>query len=351
MRISSGVIAAALIAWAGAAHAQQATAPSAPYASAQVALQRGLGAFRTGKHDTAIAELNAAAAVGDSSARFIAEFYLARIYAADVGPATDHTKAFVLYRKLADENLAVDPLTSQRAPFVAKALIALAGYVRAGVKAIDLPPNPRRAVDYLHHAAVFFGDRDAQLELARISLRADSSADSSKDDVRRALHYLAVLAEESHGPAQAVLAELFWHGRHVAKDPRRALALATIAVENAPQHERIWVEEGYAAIFCAASQITRVEAGVLVARWRQTFLRPDGAVTRTGSFELLPARQCASGEQVAVSAPGASRAGVPADVTVGATAEPGLVTVGALKAAPAPAGFKAAGIVEAATKK
>ena len=346
MRISSGVIAAALIAcWAGAAHAQQAIAPSAPYASAQVALERGLAAFRTGKHDIAIAELNAAAAVGDSSARFIAEFYLARIYAADVGPATDHTKAFVLYRKLADENLAVDPLTSQRAPFVAKALIALAGYVRAGVKAIDLPPNPRRAADYLHHAAVYFGDRDAQLELARTYLRADSS----KDDVRRGLHYLAVLAEESHGPAQAVLAELFWHGRHVAKDPRRALALATIAVENAPQHERIWVEEGYAAIFCAASQITRVEAGVLVARWRQTFLRPDGAVARTGSFELLPARQCASGEQVAVSAPGASRAGVPADVTVGATARP--VTVGALKAAPGPTGFKAAGIVEAAAAK
>ena len=63
MRIFSGVIAAALIAWAGAAHAQQATVPSAPYASAQMALERGLGAFRTGKHDTAIAELSAAAAV------------------------------------------------------------------------------------------------------------------------------------------------------------------------------------------------------------------------------------------------------------------------------------------------
>jgi hypothetical protein len=336
MRISSGIIAAVLIAWAAAGHAQQATAPSGPYASAQAALERGLGAFRTGRHDTAIAELNAAAAVGDSSARFIAEFYLARIYAADASPVTDHTKAFVLYRKLADENLAVDPLTSQRAPFVAKALIALAGYVRDGVKAIDLPPNPRRAADYLHHAAVFFGDRDAQLELARTYLRPDSS----KDDVRRGLHYLAVLAEESHGPAQAALAELFWHGRHVAKDPRRALALATMAVENAPPHERIWVEEGYAAIFCAASQITRVEAGVLVARWRQTFLRPDGAVARTGSFELLPARQCASGEQVALSAPGASKAGTPADVTAKAAT-----------AAPAPVGFKAAGIVKAATNK
>jgi hypothetical protein len=124
-----------------------------------------------------------------------------------------------------------------------------------------------------------------------------------------------------------------------------------MAVENAPPHERIWVEEGYAAIFCAASQITRVEAGVLVARWRQTFLRPDGAAARTGSFELLPARQCASGEQVAVSAPGASKAGVPADVTPAPTGT-APATVGTLKAVPAaPAGFKAAGIAGGAAKK
>ena len=238
-------------------------------------------------------------------------------------------------------NLTIDPLASQRAPFVAKALIALAGYMRTGVKEIDLAPNPRRSADYLHHAAVFFGDRDAQLELARGYLGADSSS----DDVRRGLHYLAVLAEESHGPAQAVLAELFWRGRHMAKDDRRALALVTMAAENAPPHERIWIEEGYAAIFCATNQVTRAEAGVLVARWRQTFSRPDGAVTRTGSFEMLPPRQCASGERVALS--GASKA----EGTLGPATATLPVTAGTLKAAPAPVGFKAAGIVEATAKK
>jgi hypothetical protein len=90
---------------------------------------------------------------------------------------------------------------------------------------------------------------------------------------------------------------------------------------------------------------------VLVARWRQTFLRPDGATARTGSFELLPARQCASGEQVAVSAPGASNTGVPADVTSRAAAGTPPMTAGTLKAAPPPAGFKAAGISGAGTAK
>jgi hypothetical protein len=346
MRIFSGVIAALLVAWAGAAHAQQAAAfPPAQYASAQAALERGLTAFRTGKHATAISALSSAAAMGDPSARFIAEFYLARIYAENAGPATDHTKAFVLYRKLADENVNVDPGTSQRAPFVAKALIALAGYLRAGIKEIDLAPNPRRAADYLHHAAVFFGDREAQLELARAYL----SANSPPDDVRRGLHHLAVLAEESYGPAQAVLADLFWRGRYVAKDNRRALALVTMAVENAPAHERIWIEEGYATIFCATTQITRAEAGVLVARWHQTFLRPvHGVVVRTGSFEFLPARQCASGERVAIAPPATSKERARPS-SAAAAVRP--IIVGTLKTGPAPVGFKAAGIVEASANK
>jgi hypothetical protein len=355
MRISKGIVAAALIAWAGSwqdlAHAQPGTAPP-PYAAGQQALEHGLGAYRIGDHDAALAALSSAAAQGDSSIRFMAQFYLARIYAMDTGPATDHTKAFVLYRKLADENLDVDPLTSQRAPFVAKALLALAAYVRAGVTAIDLAPNPRRAADYLHHAAVFFGDRDAQLELAKAYLATDNS---KNDDVRRGLHYLAVLAEESHGPAQAMLADLFWRGRHVAKDDRRALALVTMAVENAPAQERIWIEEGYAGIFCGTNQIVRAEAGVLVARWRQTFVRPDGTVARTGAFELLPARQCASGEPVALAS---ARPKVEA-VAGSLMPEVRPAAVGASMAGASPkasgtgAGFKlkAAGVVEAAAKK
>ncbi|HEX6000458.1 MAG TPA: hypothetical protein VFZ16_13865 [Hyphomicrobiaceae bacterium] len=356
MRIIGGLIAVVLLALAGVANAKQPAPKVSPYppvqyASAQAALERGLSAFRNGKHQAAISALTSAAAMGDPSARFISEFYLARIYSQNAGPATDHTKAFVLYRKLADENVGVDPGTSQRAPFVAKALIALAGYVRAGIKEIDLAPNPRRAIDYLHHAAVFFGDREAQLELARTYLSDDHS---SRDDIRRALHYLSALTEDSYGPAQATLADLFWRGQFVKKDDQRALALITVAVENAPPHERIWIEESYAVVFCAVNQITRAEAGVLVSHWRQTFLR-HAASGRTGSFELLPQRQCANGEVVAIGrSPGpAFTAGPPAVTSAGAsppTAVTPPMTVGSLKGSSRPK-FKAAGILEAAATK
>ena len=339
LRVTS-LTAAALIAWTVGATAQQ-----IPASSAQAAIERGLGAYQAGSREAALSALSEAASRGDPSVRFAAEFYLARIYAENIAAGADQTKAFVLFRKLADENLDIDPETSKRAPFVAKALIALAGFVRVGLTDIDLAPNPSRAMDYLHHAAVFFGDRDAQLELARIYLGG-----SSGDDVRRGLHYLAALSEEGHAPAQALLAELFWRGRHVKKDERRALALVTMAAESAPSHERIWIDDTYATIFCATAEPTREEAGRLVARWRRMITQPSAGpepAMRVGAARpLVPERQCASGEQVALGP--APKAPPPA----AAPTQPG--SVGLLHpAAPSTgaSGFRAAGFVEPVAKK
>ena len=335
MAAMAGAMAAMLPLGTDSAAAQQKPA----FASAQAALTAGLGAYQAGQRDTAISALGEAAAKGDPSEKFVAEFYIARIYSESVGGGADHTKAFVLFRKLADENVTVDPETSRRAPFVAKALIALAGYTRSGLKEIDLAPNPARATDYLHHAAVFFGDRDAQYELARTYLDDDRRS----DDVRRGLHYLAALTEEGHAPAQALLGELFWHGRHVNKDERRALALITMATEGAPPHERIWIEDVYATVYCASTPAAREEAAGLVTRWRQMFARPHrapavsmGAPVR----DLLPERQCANGEKVALGAPPARPA-----------AAPHPSGLGLLKSVPPPAGFRAAGFIEPAAAK
>jgi uncharacterized protein len=288
MRIFSGVLAIGLMAAASIAAAEPASVSQSP-------LQQGLDAYHAGQQEAAIPALSEAAATGEPSGRLYAEFYLARIYSESVG--ADHPKAYMLFRKIAEENVDVDPDRSPRAPFVAKSLIALAGYLRAGIKEIDLAPNPRRATDYLHHAATYFGDKDAQFELARLYL----GGEGGDDDIKRGLHYLATLTEASHPAAQAVLADLFWHGRHVKKDEGRALALATIAAANAPAHERIWIEESYAAIFCAASEATRRQAGDMVVRWRTMFAPPapdpSGPAAR---HNLVPERQCASGETVAV---------------------------------------------------
>jgi TPR repeat protein len=221
---------------------------------------------------------------------------------------------------------------------VAKAFIALAAYVRRGVKDIGVEANPRRAANYLHHAAIFFGDKEAQFELARLYL----SGEDGSDDVRRGLHYLSSLSEQSYPPAQALLAELFWKGRHVKADERRALALITMAVENAPAHDRIWIEETYHSIFCAATQGTRQEADGIMARWRKMFARPAELSDGTGAAgaDLQPERQCSNGEAVAIRRGAAPVTGVAATnksaASGGAPAEPiqgSALTIGGFRSA------------------
>jgi len=300
MRIFSGILVAALIA-AGGAHAASAGS-AVKYASPQAAFEQGLGAYKSGYYEIAIPALEEAAARGAELNKFFAEFYLARIYSDNASAFTDHAKAYLLFQKLADENADVDPEDGQRAPFVAKALTALAGYLRNGLTEIKLAPDPERAIDYLHHAATFFGDKDAQFELAKAYLGGRGTA----EDIKRGMHYLSVLTEESYPGAQAYLADLLWRGRYVKKDERRALALIRMAVENAPEHERIWIEDIYQNIYCSTSQGTRQQADGIVARWRKMFSQPSAPGERMGlGAGLQPQRTCGNGELVDINRDGA----------------------------------------------
>src|SRR6516164_10079209 len=294
MRIFSGVLAAVLIAAAGAVCAGDG---AVKYASPEVAFEQGLGAYKAGYYETAIPALEEASAHGPALNRFFAEFYLARIYSDNSAAQTDHRKAYLLFQKLAEENADADSDDGNRAPFVAKALTALAGYLRNGLKEAGVEPDAERAMEYLQHAATFFDDKDAQFELAKIYLTANGG-----EDVKRGMHYLSVLTSEGHAGAQAVLADLYWRGRFVKKDEQRALALIRMAVEGAPAHERIWIEDIYQHIFCGASQGTRKQADGMVAVWRRVFARPAAPVDRMelGGHELQPQRACGDGEVLTI---------------------------------------------------
>jgi TPR repeat protein len=283
---------AALLAVAGVAAAQQDPA-------GQSALKRGVSAYHQGQQEAAIPALTEVAATGDASAKFLAEFFLARAYAEGAGAAANHTKAYVLYRKIADENVEV-PERSQRAAYVAKALVALAGYVHSGLKEIDLAPNPRTAARYLEHAATYFGDRDAQYELARTYV---GPGKWTAGEISIGLHYLSVLTQTGHASAQATLAELFWRGRHVRKDEARALALAGLALANAPVHERKWIEDTYGAIFCGMPAATREAAGGLARRWSRMLSGAAPESSEPAAATLLPERPCPDSGAIAMTPP------------------------------------------------
>ncbi len=267
------------------------------FASPEAAYNHGISALHSGHPELAIASLEFAADHDHTLARF----YLAsRIYADNALAYTNHARAYELYEAIANDHASIeddDPLV----PLVAKAFTALASYLRSGIASegqqSGLRPNPRRATEYLRHAATALSDEDAQYELAKVLLNGEGVKESPRD----ALLWLSVLSEKGHTGAQALLADLYWRGKHVRRDQKQALALITLAVENAPASERVWIEDTYQRIFCGAGEGVRRQAQGEVANWRTKFGRvKEERDTRDGlaPIQSLAERTCSNGEMV-----------------------------------------------------
>jgi TPR repeat protein len=267
-------------------------AETAPFTSSREALKQGISAYQGGYYEIAIPALEHAAARDE----FMAEYYLARIYADNSSSQTDHAKAYALFERIADEHLDADPDDDPRAPYVGRALTALAGYVRRGLPEIGLKPDPERAVFYLKNASTTFNDEDAQFELAKLQLKGEGM----ESNIPLGRHWLSRLSQNGHAGAQAFFADLLWRGKYVDADPVRALALISVAVENAPQHERLWIEDIYQNIFCGAGEGTRRQATGIVAEWGNRYGRKPENRDRSGLAQLTagPVRTCRNGEQV-----------------------------------------------------
>ncbi len=236
----------------------------------------------------------------------LADFYRARIFADQTTQYFDRVKAYHLYKKLAQALIDIDPDLDPRVRFAGQALTAFARYIKSGISEIRLPADPRRAVDYFNHAAAFFRDTDAEFELARMRLSGDGVAHNP----RLAIHFLSRLARAGHPGAQAKLADLYWTGSHrlwqgepqVQRDPLMAYTLISMAVQNAPYAERIWIEDTYQKIFCGTSDTIRRNSKAKVASWQKRYrsgvrlaARPASAKKR---FDPRFIRTCSNGRPV-----------------------------------------------------
>jgi TPR repeat protein len=323
-----------------------AMATAAKYRSAQDALEQGIGAFNGGYYEIAVPALEYAA----EAHLFLAPYYLARIYSDNNGSRTDHAKAYELYLKIAEEHTDVDPDDTQRAPYVAKAMTRIAGYLVNGLPEANVRPNAKIAMEYLREAAQFFRDEDAQFELAKLYLNGDGI----ESDVPYAKHWLSVLSQKGHPGAQAFLADLLWRGKYGMKaDPVRALALISVAVANAPSYERVWIEDIYQNIYCGAAQGVRKQATGIVADWRTRYGRKadERDETGLGALNVQAPRTCGNGEPVlyemdaaadivtpaaAASLPAAISAPAATGPFVNGSSASGLRDVGASASAPLP---------------
>lgn len=270
------------------------TGADVQFASPRVALEQGIGAYNSRNYELAIPALEFAAAKGS----FFGQYFLARIYSDTQSAHADLARAWKLLKGITERYASVDPDFDRRRPFVAHAFVEVARFLQTGVPEAGVRPNLEAAETYLQHAASYFRDDDAQFELAKLYLSDERFANNAPT----ALHWLSRLSKRRHSGAQALLADLLWRGRLVRRDERHALALATLAVENAPGHERLWIEEIYQTIFCGSGEVNRAESATTVLKWRRTYgaqVVPEGqALGVLGQFRV--SRSCADGRRVPI---------------------------------------------------
>ena len=218
------------------------------------------------------------------------------LYANNDERVTDHAKAFNVFHRIVEQHAYVDPVSDFRSVYVVRAAVRLADYYRSGVPALNLKADPRAAVELLNHAATYFGDLEAQFQLAKMHL----TGEGVEGNERVGLHWLSRLAHKNHPGAQAFLAELMWRGKFVHKDANQALVWSTLSVEGAGEQDRIWIEEVHQTIYCGAPAGVRERAGQLVADWRrrapasaarQATAPADAADRTTMPGRSLPATQ------------------------------------------------------------
>ena len=271
-----------------------------PFVSATDAYRAGIAELKSGDTDSGLPALKYAAEHGVLGA----QLKLARIYASGNGVSKDSGKAFYFYRQIANQRADISPL-SPVSKYVAEAFVALGKYYVAGIPSAQVPDDPVRAVNLFRHAASYFGDADAQYQLACLYLDGEGVG----KNVGLAINWLATAAKKQHAEAQATLGELLWRGSDEVRQRRaRGLALIMLAHENstAGGKEPKWIADLYVEALGATSAAMRKEAQNLLPGLGGHAVDEASAKVKVSPADELLLQ--ASGGAAPASSPGASAA-------------------------------------------
>lgn len=249
-----------------------ASAGERPYMTASDAYRKGMAALASNDTRKALNALEFAARGGV----LMAKLELARMFAKGEGVQQSHAQAFYYYESIADEFADLDP-RRRIALRVAKSFVALGRYYREGIDEIYLAPNPEKAARLFQHTASYFGNAEAQYQLATMYLAGEGVT----KNVRLAANWLTSAAKKHFAPAQAVLGDLLWRGDEtLGHQPAKGLALLALARFNARKNEadKAWIEKLYARAHKEAKPGQRKTAIDTAARWGGKTLSVSPAV-------------------------------------------------------------------------
>jgi TPR repeat protein len=194
----------------------------------------------------------------------IAQWKLGRMYANGDGVTQDDLRAFEYFSRIANAH-AEDSPSAPQAAIVANAFVALGRYYLNGIPNSKVKPDTERAREMFSYAASYFGNADAQYDLARLYLK---TPDASRDDFRYGARWLGLAAQKGQHQAQALLGQMLFNGDRLPPQRARGLMWLTLARDSALPDEA-WIKESYNRAIAKASDDDRVLALQMLEHWLQ----------------------------------------------------------------------------------
>ncbi len=194
----------------------------------------------------------------------VAQWKLGRMYADGDGVAQDDLRAFEYFSRIANQH-AEDSPSAPQAAIVANAFVALGRYYLNGIPNSKVKSDPDRAREMFSYAASYFGNADAQYDLARLYLK---NAGNSRDDFRYGARWLGLAAQKGQHQAQAMLGQMLFNGEQMPPQKARGLMWLTLARDSAGPEET-WIKESYNRAIAKANDNDRAMALQMLEHWVQ----------------------------------------------------------------------------------
>lgn len=255
-RITHSLLICVTLGVAGPALAFDPTNPS-PDASPAEAFRFGFDAYRQGDKVTALEALSFAAGKGHP----IAQWKLGRMYAEGDGTTRDDFKAFEYFSEIADAH-ADDSPSGPEARFVSNAFVQLGTYYKNGIPNSDVKADPSRAKQFYSYAASYFGDADAQLNLARMYYKGEGG----DRDPLQAARWAKLAADKGNVGAQALLGHMLFEGDGLKREPVLGLMFLTVARDRADTSQA-WIFDMQEQAVSVATESERRTAMALAEDW------------------------------------------------------------------------------------
>lgn len=192
-----------------------------------------------------------------------AQWKLGRMYAAGIDVPRDDLRAFEYFSRIANQHAEDNPATPQAA-IVSNAFVALGRYYSTGIENTRIKADLKRAREMFSYAASYFGNAEAQYDLARMYLDGVGIPRDPKYGVR----WLGLAARKGQHQAQALLGQMLFNGDYLQRQAARGLMWLTLAQESATPEES-WIHDSYNTALAKATDDDRAMALKMLQHWVQ----------------------------------------------------------------------------------